>query len=722
MQKHYLNVRREKLYLHLGNESIVPTKEIIGIFDIDKCSIGRATKAFLKKAFELETKVYLTKKIVKQLNSKLKEIEGKELIDVYEDGKHKSITPEEYANNNKGVRKFFYKGDLKQFVIERIADKCIDEFILVDNSVDWYLKKDLIIDTIRCRKKGYDERIGINGSNYQLILLGVLQKYKDYYWKGIWKSQPEWDRVFVTTLFTFYWDITIETINFAKYLVKDQKNLMVGGILASIQPEELELATGIKPFVGVLDEPGIIDKNDKQIIDELPLDYSILDEIDYQYPMTNAYYGYMTRGCIRKCPFCAVPILEPIYNSFIPLSERIQGINERYGAQKDLLLMDNNVLASKEFPKIIDEIISCGFYKGAKFRQPNLYEIATRNLIEGINDRAYIRKSHRLINELYQKITNEEESYDFYKILEKYHLIKLQTTTKNNLIDAFEEIRRYYDKHFRPLAKRRYVDFNQGLDARLFDEENVVLLSKIAIHPLRIAFDDMKILPAYEKAIRLSVKNGIKDFSNYLLYNFHDKPIELYRRLKINVDLCEELNVNIYSFPMKYHPLKRGIEEVDYSHNRDYIGEFWNRKYIRAVQAILNSTKGKVGKGQSFFYEAFGHNEEEFLMLLEMPETFILYRFFFKWLDTKCGIGATHWKKCWDNCKNSLSKEEWGKVLLTIHNNDFTSAVKSQFSNVPSYEDYADVVAGMFANHFKGDEKPVLFTELGTTLVNKYIK
>mgnify|MGYP003295255814 CR=1 FL=1 len=40
------------MYLHLGNESIVPTSEIIGIFDIDKCSIKEATKNFLKKAEE----------------------------------------------------------------------------------------------------------------------------------------------------------------------------------------------------------------------------------------------------------------------------------------------------------------------------------------------------------------------------------------------------------------------------------------------------------------------------------------------------------------------------------------------------------------------------------------------------------------------------------------------------------------------------------------------
>ncbi|MDR0919538.1 MAG: hypothetical protein LBM93_09905, partial [Oscillospiraceae bacterium] len=42
----------------------------------------------------------------------------------------------------------------------------------------------------------------------------------------------------------------------------------------------------------------------KVIIDELPLDYSILDEIDYHYPTENAYFGYMTRGCVNHCAFC----------------------------------------------------------------------------------------------------------------------------------------------------------------------------------------------------------------------------------------------------------------------------------------------------------------------------------------------------------------------------------------------------------------------------------
>lgn len=570
----------------------------------------------------------------------------------------------------------FYKGDLLSFVIERITDKCIAELHLIDNSIDWTIRKDKIFEYIRTRKRDAFESIGIDDSAFSFLLSGKLEDYKNYYWKGIWKKEPEWDRVCVTTLFTFYWDITVDTINFAKLLVKKQEDLNVGGVLASIQPQQLFEATGIKPSVGVLNKPGVLDKGDSQIIDELPLDYSILDEIDYKYPMSNAYYGYMSRGCIRHCAFCAVPTLEPVYNPYIALTDRVNGIRKRYGEQKDLLLMDNNVLASERFEDIINEIRDCGFEKGAKFKQPNVLEISIRNLRDGWNDRAYIRKTQLIMSDFYESLSNKEESYAVYCILEKYHIKKLITSKKENLLAAYEEIKPYYDKHFRPGFKQRYVDFNQGVDARLFTEEKVRLLSSIAIKPLRIAFDDIKTRPAYEKAVRLSVSSGIKEFSNYLLYNFKDNPIDLYRRLKINVDLCEELGISIYSFPMKYHPLYG-----ENSHNRDYIGEHWNRKYIRAVQAILNSTKGKVGRGASFFEEAFGRTEDEYWELLEMPETFILYRFFFKWLDEKNGHGTKYWKSLWNKCRENLSQKEWKDIQSIIHTNVFTEELINQQSN-----------------------------------------
>lgn len=580
-----------------------------------------------------------------------------------------------YYKNLGGWDVVFYKGDLKRFVIERIADRCIDDFKYIDESIDWFLQRDAFVEYIRTRKKEQLERITIDKSEMRLLLTAKLAYWKDFYWKGTWKEQPEWDRVGVTTLFTFYWKITVDTINFAKLLVKDTKDLMVGGVLASLQPKELEEATGIKPWVGILGTPGVLDKGDKQIIDNLPLDYSILDEIEYKYPMSNAFYGYMTRGCIRHCPFCAVPTLEPHYTPYIPLKERLDAIREEYGDQKDLLLMDNNVLASENLKDIIDDIVASGFGRGAKYLPPDMLSISVRNLRNGTNDRAYIRKTQALIMEFYQKLhsINKEEAYEVYKTINKCHINKLATTKKENLLAAYGEIKDIYQKHRHPVARQRYVDFNQGVDARLFNKERVSQLARIAIRPLRIAFDDIKTFKAYDKAIRLSAEAGLKDFSNYLLYNFTDKPIDLYKRLRINVELCEELGVNIYSFPMKYHPIRKAAaDEEDFSHNRDYIGKHWNRKYIRAIQAILNSTKGKVGRGMSFFQEAFGSTEEEYLELLEMPETFIIYRFFFKWLDERDDMGTSHWRKCWHECKETLSEKEWKQLQEIIHDNVFS--------------------------------------------------
>lgn len=564
-----------------------------------------------------------------------------------------------YYKNLGGWDVVFFKGDLKQFVVERIADRCIEDFTSTDASIDWSLRRDAFIEYIRTRKKEVLERIATETSETPLLLADKLAYWKDFYWKGTWKEQPEWDRVGVTTLFTFYWKITIDTINFAKLLVKDPKDLMVGGVLASLQPKELEAATGIKPWVGILGTPGVLDKGDTQIIDNLPLDYSILDEIEYKYPMSNAFYGYMTRGCIRHCPFCAVPTLEPKYTPYIPLKERIDAVRQRYGDQKDLLLMDNNVLASENLKNIIDDIVASGFGRGAKYLPPDMLEIAVRNLKEGVNDRAYIRKMQALIMDFYQRLRtiNAEEGYKVYKIITQYHINKLTTTKKGNLIAAYEDIKGIYARHHHPVPRQRYVDFNQGVDARLFTKEKVAQLARIAIRPLRIAFDDIKTFTAYNNAIRLSAEAGLKDFSNYLLYNFTDKPVDLYKRLRINVELCDELGVNIYSFPMKYHPIRKtDTDETDFSHNRDYIGKHWNRKYIRAIQAILNSTKGKVGRGMSFFMEAFGSTEEEYMELLEMPETFIIYRFFFKWLDEKGNMGTNHWRKCWKVCESTDRK------------------------------------------------------------------
>lgn len=554
----------------------------------------------------------------------------------------------------------FYKGDMKDFLINDITNDCVDKLKQLDGSINWKLRADRIATFIKYRKKSDLDKIGLEDSEYAILLYPWLEHFKNFYHKKEYIKHPKWDWVGVTTLFTFYWKITIETIEFAKLLVKDKKNLMIGGVLASIQPKEIEEATGIKPHCGTLHTPyKDIDEDNPYIIDELPLDYSILDEIDYEYPDSGAFYSYSTRGCIRHCAFCAVPILEPQYQSYLPLKERIERTRRLYGDQQNLLLMDNNVLASENLAEIIEDIRSCGFTPGAKYIEPNQYNLAIRNLRLGMNDRAYIRKSWKLLKVLNEMRSLNEEARTFiYRVREENGLLHVNTCTKEALIKTYKDFAPYFEKKYaKQKGRLRYIDFNQGVDARLFNDERVSLLSRIPVRPLRIAFDDIKTEKAYTKALSMSVNAGMKDFSNYLLYNFKDTPQDLYHRLRVNVDLCETLDVSIYSFPMKYHPIRD-----EHSHDRDYIGEHWNRKYIRAIQAILNATKGKIGRGVSFFEKAFGRNEEEYMELLIMPETFLLFRFFFEHLG---------YTQQWREAMSELTDAEREELYPIIFKNDF---------------------------------------------------
>lgn len=180
-----------------------------------------------------------------------------------------------------------------------------------------------------------DEFDQIPLSNENVIIKSLLEYYRKYFYKKEY-FKPEnrkYDRVGITTLFTFYWDITIKTINFAKQLCKTPEGVMVGGVMATILADRVEEATGIKPYKGTLSKPGVLDDND-MIIDTLPLDYSILEEIDYKYPASDGYLAYMTRGCINKCAFCAVPKLEPEYKSYLPIAEQVKWASERFGGKK----------------------------------------------------------------------------------------------------------------------------------------------------------------------------------------------------------------------------------------------------------------------------------------------------------------------------------------------------------------------------------------------------
>ncbi len=373
-------------------------------------------------------------------------------------------------------------------------------------------------------------------------------------------SDTKWDKVYVTSLFTFEWKATMDAINYAKTLVDSVEKICVGGIAATMLPEQMYEETGIRPVCGLLNESGKLGLPGDECIDQIVPDYAMLEDIDYVYPFNDAYFLSATKGCGNKCGFCAVQTLEPVYTPYIDIKSKIEAIDEEFGPKRNLILMDNNVLRSPRFDDIIDDIIAAGFGKGAMYKNP---------------------KTGKTV--------------------------------------------------------RRYVDFNQGLDALFLNESKAKRLGEIALRPARIAFDHIEDRETYERAMRLCAKNGITELSNYVLYNsekfggkgkiYHaDTPEDLYNRMRITLDLKDDINkelqldarVAAFSFPMRYIPLS--------AHERGYVGSAWNAKFLRGVQRMLVPTQGKGVCSRSFFEADFGKSPEEFVRYLSMPEKLIASR------------------------------------------------------------------------------------------------
>ena len=372
-----------------------------------------------------------------------------------------------------------------------------------------------------------------------------------------------WDRVYVTTLFSFEWKRTASAIDFAIRAAGNQpERVFAGGIAVSLMHEAFlnePRWAGVRFIKGLLDGPPALalalSEDDYEFgfddltgtpIEELVPDYDILGHIDYNYPVHDAYFGYASRGCVRKCSFCGVPKLEGAQREMPSLYNLVEGVTERHGEKKDLVLMDNNITASARYKEVIAEIRDLGFTPGAKL------------------------------------------------------------TRDGN----------------RPVKRR--VDFNQGVDARILAKSDMFLreMSTICISPLRIAFDHIGVRKVYEKSIRMAADNQITSLSNYMLYNFMDTPTDLYQRMRLNIDLNEELGTRIWSFPMRYQPVTLK--------DRSHVGKNWNRYYLRSFQIMLQATKGVVSGNPGFFLRAYGEDAKEFEKLLRLPHAFIFHREYFE--------------------------------------------------------------------------------------------
>ncbi|MDD9986725.1 MAG: hypothetical protein OXQ31_10670 [Spirochaetaceae bacterium] len=360
------------------------------------------------------------------------------------------------------------------------------------------------------------------GEHVRFTKIGFDRDYSDL-------SRGPWDRVYVTTLFSFEWKRTAAAIDFAIDVAGSQhERVFVGGIAASLMHGDFvneSRWSGVRFIKGLLDGPpavalqlsadeyefGAEDVHGRPI-EELTPDYAILNDIDYTYPVRDAYFGYASRGCVRKCAFCGVPDLEGDQREMPPLAELVRGIEAAHGAKKDLVLMDNNIAASARFREVIAEIRDLGFVPGAKL--------------------------HRAEQ--------------------------------------------------RPVLRR--VDFNQGVDARILVKSPMYLreMATICLSPLRIAFDHMGLRRVYERAVRMAADNCITSLSNYMLYNFMDTPADLYERMRLNIALNEELGIRIWSFPMRYQP----VTLKDRSHVGKHWNRYYLRSFQIMLQATRGIVSG----------------------------------------------------------------------------------------------------------------------------------
>lgn len=146
-------------------------------------------------------------------------------------------------------------------------------------------------------------------------------------------------------------------------------------------------------------------------IEHIMPDYSL-------YGITDTAYGFMSRGCPRGCAFCHVEAKEG------KCSYKVADLSEFWNGQKNIVLMDANTLACKDWEDILGQLKESGAY--VDFNQ-------------GVDIRLMTEKKAEMIKDI--KTNSIHFAFDQYKdwdvVTEKLKMFKDITGWKHGRVSVY---------------------------------------------------------------------------------------------------------------------------------------------------------------------------------------------------------------------------------------------------------------------------------------------
>lgn len=169
------------------------------------------------------------------------------------------------------------------------------------------------------------------------------------------------DVILISMIFTYYADRYEDTIDYYTRRFPNAK-IRVGGVFPTLFPDWFKKHKWIgnsffnKDIIEV--HKGMCHE-----IEDIPPKYNV----DILYEDETAIHSsldtivlYASRGCVNKCAYCAVPILEGGMKSFESIKSMLESAKEDMPNARSVVLYDNNFTEHEYFDQIVDELVEFG--------------------------------------------------------------------------------------------------------------------------------------------------------------------------------------------------------------------------------------------------------------------------------------------------------------------------------------------------------------------------